>query len=342
MIVEKFPDREIIINGKTYLYFGGTSYLGMATNSEFQELVFNSIKKWGICYGSSRASNIKLAVFKKAETSFSKFIGAESSLSVCSGMLAGKLVISNLQSKNQTFFHYPKTHPAILAPNSLPLFINNQLHPKLLDDSTQEIVISADAILSLDVTITNFDFLNNISNNKKITLVIDESHTLGIVGKSGEGIFNSIKNDKISRKIMVSSLGKAMGLSAGIIASDSNFINELKNETIFVTSSPANPAYLEAYLQAQKLYKIQFNKLKANLKFLDKILVKSENFSFNKSYPVLYSEKSEVSELLLKNGIINARFKYPTYKNEMNRIVITANHTQIDLEKLALLLNSAK
>ena len=38
MIVEKFPDREIIINNKTYLYFGGTSYLGMATNSEFQEM----------------------------------------------------------------------------------------------------------------------------------------------------------------------------------------------------------------------------------------------------------------------------------------------------------------
>lgn len=342
MVVKNFPDRKIIIDNKTYLYFGGTSYLGIATNSEFQKLVFNSIKKWGTSYGSSRSSNIKLSIFSRAETSFSKFIGAESSLSVSSGMLAGKLVISHLLNKNYTFFHYPKTHPAILSPKSLPLFINNQLHPKLQNNNIEEVVITVDAILSLEVSITNFDFLNSISNKKKITLVLDESHTLGIVGQSGEGVFNTIKNNKIYRKIMISSLGKAFGLSAGIIASDTSFIEELKNESIFITSSPANPAYLETFLQAQNLYKIQFNKLKTNLEFLDKILVKSKNFSFNKDYPVIYSENSEVSDLLLKNAVVNSRFKYPTYKNEMNRIVITANHFKRDLEKLALLLNSAK
>lgn len=342
MTVENFPDREISIDGKTYLYFGGTSYLGMATNVNFQKLVFNSFKKWGTSYGSSRASNIKLSVFNEAETSLSQFIGAESSLTVSSGMLAGKLVISHLQSKNQIFYHYPKTHPAILAPNSLPLFINNQLNPKLQNDNKEEIAITVDAILSLEVSTTNFDFLNVISNNKKITLVVDESHTLGIVGKYGEGIFSTINNTKIDRKIMVSSLGKALGLSAGVIASDNNFIEELKNESIFVTSSPANPAYLETFLQAGNLYKLQLHKLRSNLEILDSILIKSKNFSFNKNYPVIYSENSEVSDLLLENGIINARFKYPTYKNEMNRIVITSNHTKKDLEKLALLLNSAK
>ena len=34
-----------------------------------------------------------------------------------------------------------------------------------------------------------------------------------------------------------------------------------------------------------------------------------------------------------------SNFKYPTYKNKMNRIVITANHTQEDLEKLIEILN---
>ena len=45
MIVNEFPDRKILVNGIEYLYFGGTNYLGITTNPEFQTILFESIKK---------------------------------------------------------------------------------------------------------------------------------------------------------------------------------------------------------------------------------------------------------------------------------------------------------
>lgn len=340
MIINEFPDREITVNGEKYLYFGGTSYLGMATNKEFQALIFDSLKKWGTFYGSSRNANIKLAIYDKFENYFSDYLGAETALTVSSGTLAGKMVVDYLSKSKSTFFHYPKTHPAILAPNSLPLFIDNKLHPKLQDGVLEDIVITVDAILPLETVPVSFNFLNDISSQKKITLVLDESHSLGVIGELGEGIFSTIPSEKLHRKIMVASLGKALGLSGGIIASDKEFIDQIRAEPVFVSSSGTNPAYLEAYMKSLHLYEKQRQLLTKNLNYLDKILVPKRDFQFNKAYPVIYSNSDEIYKALLKEKMVIARFKYPTYKNYMNRIVITANHTKADLEKLASVLNS--
>ncbi len=340
MKVDSFPDRTIMVKGEEHLYFGGTSYLGMATLPEFQNLMTQNIKKWGTFYGSSRNANVKLSVYDKVEQLFSEQIGSEASLTVSSGTLAGKLTTAYLSKTIETFFHYPKTHPAILVKHSLPLFVEGKLHPKLQDDTVEEIVITVDAILSLEITPTSFDFLNQISSKKKITLIVDESHSLGIIGKNGEGIFNSISNEKLYRKIMISSLGKALGLSGGVIASDKQFIDALKEESVFVSSSGANPAYLETYLKAQSLYTVQRQKLNVNLDVFTLQLYPDKELLFNNNYPVIYSNNDAIFARLLQNKIIITRFKYPTYKKPMNRIVITANHTKEDLEKLINMLNT--
>lgn len=341
IIVDEFPDREITVNGEKYLYFGGTSYLGMATNTKFQEIISESLKKWGSFYGSSRNANVKLAIYDKFENYFAEYLGTENALAVSSGTLAGKMVIDYLSKTQENFFHFPKTHPAVLSQNSLPLFIGDRLHPQLQNDIPKSIVITVDAILPLEIAPVSFNFLNEISSQKKITLVVDESHSLGVIGKLGEGIFSLIPSEKLHRKIMIASLGKGLGLSGGIIASDKKFIDGIRAEPVFISSSGANPAYLEAYMKGHHLYEKQLHLLTQNLNFLDKILTPKNDFQFNKAYPVIYANCDEVYKSLLKEKMVIARFKYPTYKNYLSRIVITANHTKADLEKLASVLNAS-
>jgi len=342
MIVDSFPDRVIIVNNREYLYFGGTSYLGIAAQLKFQNLISKNINKWGTFYGSSRDANVKLSVYNRTEKLFSKQIKSEAAVIVSSGTLAGKIATEYLSKTIKTSFYYPKTHPAVLMQNSLPLFVNNKLHPKLLNDIAESVIITADAMLALEVTPTSFDFVNKISPKKKITLILDESHSLGVTGNEGEGIFSSINREKFQRVVMIASLGKALGLSGGIIASDDDFINGLKKEPLFISSSGANPAYLEAYLQAQNIYKTQRKKLKSNLAFFKTNFNHTKNFKFNCNYPVVYCDDESISANLLKNNIVIASFKYPTYKKIINRIVITANHTKKDLEKLINILNYDK
>lgn len=52
----------------------------MSTNADFQNILFESVKKWGTAYGSSRNSNIKLSIYETAEKLLTKNIDAEASL----------------------------------------------------------------------------------------------------------------------------------------------------------------------------------------------------------------------------------------------------------------------
>ncbi|PIE49240.1 MAG: aminotransferase class I/II [Flavobacteriales bacterium] len=339
MILDHFPDNTIKLGSVSYLYFGGTAYLGMATHSGFKENLVIALKKWGTFYGSSRNSNVKLGIFNRFEDYFARFIGADKVLSVSSGTLAGKLVVDYFGDRNYRFFHFPKTHPAIVAPKSTPVVVAGKLDKELLSDKAEKIVITADAIESGMVNPTNFDILKNINPKKQITLLLDESHAIGVLGKNGSGIFSSLDLQNVNNIVVASSLSKAFSLSGGIIGGSCEFIDTLKEQSTFTSSSPANAAYLEAFLQSENFYREQRKKLFKNLTYIKNNL-DNKSVTFNKNYPVLYFDDDAIFDKLADADIIISRFKYPTYKKTMNRIVITANHTRKDLNKLLNVLNS--
>lgn len=339
MKVNKFPDRIIEIDNEDYLYFGGTAYLGLPTNTDFQNILIKNILQWGSSYGSSRSANIKLTAYEHGEHFLAKFIKAAAALTTSSGMLAGKLVIDTLNPQTDCFFHFPDTHTAIKTPNSIPFFIGTELNPRLLDDVQEKITILTDAFPSFQIKEIDLSALNLIPMNKEITLVVDESHSLGILGEKGCGIYSSINYPNITRKIMVSSLGKAFGLTGGVIASDSEFIKQITNNAIFVSSAGMNPAFAQTIADAEELYIQQNRKLKDNLDYLKEHLLQRNAFSFNPEYPIIYPEDENSAEIFACHKIIITNFKYPTAAKDLNRIVITANHNKDDLDKIIRVLN---
>lgn len=338
MDVNQFPDRIIEIDREEYLYFGGTAYLGLPTNRAFQELVINNIRKWGTNYGSSRSANIQLDAYKNGENFLAKHIKAESAITVSSGMLAGKLVIEELKKQTDSFFHFPDNHTAIQVQNSLPIYLNNEINPKLLDSKSEKITILTDAVSGFQTNAIDLSVLNKIPHHKEITLLIDESHSLGILGKNGRGIYADVSLP-IKRKIMVSSLGKAFGLSGGVIASDASFINQIKTQNIFVSAAGMNPAFVQTLADAETLYKTQHQKLLDNLDYIDQKLIKRDSIKFDKTYPLIYLKDDRIIEILKSNKIIIASFKYQQNAGNLNRIVVTANHLRKDLDKLITVLN---
>ena len=339
MKVNQFPDRIIKIKNEEYIYFGGTAYLGLPTHPEFQKLLIKNILQWGTAYGSSRSANIQLTAYENGERFLANYIKADAALTVSSGMLAGKLVIEALTPQTDCFFHFPDTHTAIKAVNSLPFFIGNGLNPRLLDNATEKITILTDAVPSFHVEPINLSVLNLVPSNKEITLVVDESHSLGILGTNGCGIFSNIDLPNIKRKIMLSSLGKAFGLTGGVIASDAEFINQMAAHDTFVSSAGMNAAFVQTMADAAGIYLQQHQKLKDNLNYIDAHLIKNKAVHFDPNYPLIYPEIEGINEIFTSNNIIVTNFKYPTDTRDLNRIVITANHKKEDLDKTIHILN---
>ena len=335
MTVNEFPDRRILVDGVEYLYFGGTNYLGMTTNPEFQNILFESIKKWGTAYGSSRNSNIKLSIYETAEKILAKNNNAEAALTVSSGMLAGKLVVEHLSNTTDALFHFPDTHPAIMSSQSLPIIENGKLNSKIFDSTISKITILTDAVPSLFVKPIDLSILLKIPEKKEINLVIDESHSIGIIKNEWQ---NKLNKGNINI-IRIASLGKALGLSGGAIFGNSTFISEIRSLDCFIGASGMNPAFLETYSNAQEVYLSQKLKLQRNLKYIDTHFLNRESFTFNSSYPMIYFDDESISKKLFKSKIITTSFKYTNASGKLNRIVINANHTIEDLEHLIVQLS---
>ena len=339
MKVNQFPDRIIEIDNEEFLYFGGTAYLGLPTNEDFQQLLIKNILRWGTAYGSSRSSNIKLTAYENGETFLANYIKSEAALTVSSGMLAGKLALEVLTSQTDCFFHFPDTHSALKVSTSFPFFVENKINPRLLDPVSEKITILTDSVPSFRTQAIDLSILNSIPSNKKITLLVDESHSLGILGTNGCGIYSDISLPTIKRKIMIASLGKAFGLTGGVIASDKDFINEMRSLDTFVSSAGMNAAFVQTMADATTIYLQQHQKLTANLKYIDTYLLKNQAVLFNVNYPLIYPEIDGIKKILLDNKIIATNFKYPTDTKDLNRIVITANHTKEDLDRIISILN---
>ena len=339
MNVKQFPDRIIKIENQKFLYFGGTSYLGLPSNKDFQKILIQNIKKWGTSYGSSRNANIQLSAYENGEKYLANFIQSQGALTVSSGTLAAKLVIEQLIIDKNIFFHLPNHHNAIQTIGSLPVFIDGKLNKTLLDSKIEKITILTDAVPTSEIRPIDLSFIGKVSGQKEITLVVDESHSFGILGENGCGLYSSILYKNIKNKIMISSLGKASGITGGVIAGNLEFINSIKYLSNYISAAGMNPAFAQTIPDSENIYVKQFEKLKQNLNYIETHLKKSSLIDFDLNYPIIYPKQEKINEILKENNIIITNFKYPNDLGYLNRIVITANHTKSDLKKLIGILN---
>jgi 7-keto-8-aminopelargonate synthetase-like enzyme len=173
--------------------------------------------------------------------------------------------------------------------------------------------------------------------SKHITLVIDESHSLGILGERGGGIFSSISFPNVARKVMVSSLGKAMGLTGGMIAGDTSFMTHLEALDSFIGAAGMSPAFVETLANGGDVIMAQQRKLSDNLQYLFALLEPQAPVHFDSAYPLVYPTNDKVYQALYDQHILITHFAYAG--GALNRMVVAAHHTREDLERLAGALN---
>jgi 7-keto-8-aminopelargonate synthetase-like enzyme len=233
-------------------------------------------------------------------------------------------------------FHFPDAHPTLMNPPSLPIVVNGELNSKLFDATISKIAVLTDAVPSQYVEPIDLSLLLTIPKEIEINLVIDESNSFGILENEWQNI---LKQENINI-IKVASLGKAIGISGGVIAGNQNFISEIQNQDCFIGAAGMNPAFLETYVNAQEIYHSQKQKLQQNLNYIDTHFKNRVQFMYHPSYPIIYFDDESISKNLFENKIVTTSFRYTNASGKLNRIVITANHTNDDLDQLVFLLNS--
>ena len=339
--IDEFPGRLITKDDEDFLYFGGTSYLGLQTDHEFQELFIKNIKKYGTSYSASRKSNIRISIFDKAESYLSNIVGSESCITMSSGYLAGQLVCDYFNNEDYKLYYAPNTHSALFRGQQEVYQSWQQLETGILNNLKEKQVLFLDSIDFYGSNYPDYKALQKLPL-ENIILVIDDSHGIGITGANGGGSFSYLQSLKPKELIVTCSLGKGFGIQAGAIFGRRSIIENLKETQFFGGSSPATPAALATLIDAHSILLGKREILLRNTALFLKNIVNPLFFSTSKGHPTFSFKNEDITILLEENGILVTNFRYPTENDDlMSRIVLSSSHKKEDILKLCEILNKA-
>lgn len=334
-------DRIITENGASFHYFSGTAYLGMGSQEQFKRNVILGIEKYGINHGQSRINNVRLDIYEQFEEFFANEAEAEKAIVFSSGYLAGITALQFLEPTAGQIWVAPDTHPAILPTHLKPdpgqdfAEWRTACLAKAEALSPQQILVLGNAVDPLTPEIHDYSWLAQIAQKHEVSLLIDDSHAFGVIGKEVFGTYASLS--QLPVKLLVSgSLGKGIGISGGILLTDTQTEMEIKKLPIYGGASPCSPALLYAFLNTQDIYTTQLKRLKQLTKYFASKKILPEHIRGNENYPVFrYSNTGWVDELE-NNNIITSSFPYPTANDKrVNRIIISAFHRVEDIDLLS-------
>ena len=329
--------------GELYTYFGGTNYLGLYHHFRFKRKMLKGVLKYGVHFGASRKSNIGLDIFNKAEAKLSKICGAKAALTVSSGYLAGQLVASLFKEKRYKSFYSPNTHPA-LERQKYKQYPDYENFVEAVNEYVQKgpkktPLIFLDTIDFFGMNYPDYQWLTKLPLDQCI-LIADDSHGIGIT-ENGAGSYRILKELRPKELLVCCSLGKGFGIGAGAIIGSKKRIAKIKETSFFGGASPASPGQLYAFIKSSEIYEKQYKKLHKNIRIFIKQLKYPEKFNFHPNHPAFGFRDEELCELLEEHKILMTKFNYPTEKDPLiYRIVITARHTKMDIEKLTELINT--
>lgn len=328
----------IAFDGSEYLYFGGTAYLGIPQNNDFIGLYIKGIERYGLNNGTSRGNNVQLGIYDEAEAFIAQKYGAEAALISSSGYLSAKLVVQHYAAYGNMRYA-PNSHPALWLngdPKSNLAFEDwsKQIVEEINSSEAKTWVLLSNSMNNLYPEIYDFGFLQRISSTKKIVLIVDDSHGIGILNE-GSGALPNVPKLKHVEVVVVASMAKALGLDAGIVLGSVRAIGQLKQSDEFYGASPPAAASLYAFMNADDIYDKAYQKLQDNVKKIVKLLQDSAAWHYVNGFPVFLCKEAGVAQQLLVEKILISSFPYPDRNGKiLDRIVLSSWHSEADILKL--------
>lgn len=341
--LQQATGRTIRHEDETYLFFGGTAYLGLLADPDFMDLYKDGIDRYGLNNGTSRNNNIQLAIYDEAEQRLAKRFAVDDCLLLSSGYLAAQLCIQSLKDAGELLYA-PNAHPALWqAEAPLPSQDFNAWASNTVDyintSTADAFVIVSNTVDNMTPALYDFSVFSRVSPEKKIYFLLDDSHGIGLAAVNAFFVDTQALAGENREIIVVASLAKGMGTDAGAIFCSKQLAAQFRSSPFFTGSSPSSPAALYALTAGEWIYKRQWQALHNNKTYLDHHL--GALLRSIPNFPVFTLDMPDLFTRLLAKNILITSFSYPLPTDlPINRIVVSASHKQDDLGYLIRALQS--
>ena len=256
---------EVMINGFSFFMMSSYDYMSLIGHPEIEKAAIEAIKKYGTGSGGVRLLTGTNELHEQLENDLSIFKGTEAAMVFSSGYMANMTVIAALFSKNDLIITDEYIHrsigDAIKLAGIVPVsFRHNdaQSLKEILSKAPRSVrkLIIVEGIYSMDGDICNLPEIVALKERYNALLMIDEAHSLGVLGENGRGVnyhFN-IPSEKID--IFTGSLSKAVPSNGGFIAAREKDVVYLKHGGApFMFSAASTPANTAAAIASLRIFR---------------------------------------------------------------------------------------
>jgi 8-amino-7-oxononanoate synthase len=340
---------EVMINDSPFYMMSSYDYMGLIGHPEIEAAAINAIKKYGTGTGGVRLLTGTNKLHEQLEKDISAFKGTEDAMVFSSGYMANLAIVAALfGGKNDIIITDEYIHRSIadavklsgIAPLSFKHNDVASLENILRNTSASaRRLIIVEGIYSMDGDICNLPDILSLKEKYNALLMIDEAHSLGVLGRDGRGVNDHFNIPANKIDIFTGSLSKAVPSNGGFIAARESDILYLKHGgapyMFSAASTPANNAAAIAALHIMREENYRLENLWNNTRLLIDGLKEAgieTGFSASPIVPVIAGSNERafgLSKKLFDEGFIATAVIYPAVPSGKARLRLccTASHT---------------
>lgn len=352
--IQSCQDSYVVLdNGKRLLNMCANNYLGLANSKRLIDAAKKTYDGKGYGLASVRFICGTQDIHKTLEKKISDFLGTDDTILYSSCFDANGGLFETLLNDQDAIISDELNHASIIDGVRLSKaqryrYKNNDmadLEAKLIEAKDARIkLIATDGVFSMDGIICNLKGICDLADKYGALVMVDDSHAVGFVGKTGKGTAEYC--DVMGRvDIITGTLGKALGgASGGYTSGRKEIINLLRQRSRpYLFSNTLAPAIVGASIEL-------FDMLKESTELRDRLeditayyreqLTDNDFDIIEGSHPIvpimLYDEKlaGEFAKKMQDKGVYVVAFSYPVVPKGKARIrtQVCANHTKEDID----------
>ena len=353
-IIESPQSAAIEVKGKEVLNFCANNYLGLSNHPRLIEGAKKMMDKRGFGMSSVRFICGTQDSHKELEAAISDYFKAEDTILYAACFDANGGVFEPLLTDQDAIISDALNHASIidgvrLCKAKRYRYANADMADleRCLQESQEQRfrIIVTDGVFSMDGNVAPVDKICDLAEKYNALVMVDESHSAGVVGATGHGVSELCKTyDRVD--IYTGTLGKAFGGAlGGFTTGRKEIIDMLRQRSRpYLFSNSLAPCIIGASIEVFKILKESnelHDKLVENVNyFRDKMMAAGFDIKPTQSAicaVMLYDAKlSQVyAAKLLEEGIYVTGFYYPVVpKGEARiRVQLSAGHNREQLDK---------
>ena len=349
------PQRAAIdVAGKEVLNFCANNYLGLSDNPRLIEGAKRMMDRRGFGMSSVRFICGTQDIHKELEAAISEYFKTEDTILYAACFDANGGVFEPLFTDQDAIISDALNHASIidgvrLCKAKRYRYANADMQDleRCLQEAQEQRfrIIVTDGVFSMDGNVAPIDKICDLAEKYDALVMVDESHSAGVVGKTGHGV-SEFFNTYGRVDIYTGTLGKAFGGALGGFTTGRKEIIDLLRQRSrpYLFSNSLAPSIIGASLEVFKMLKESdelHDRLVENVNyFRDKMMAAGFDIKPTQSAicaVMLYDAKlSQVyAAKMQEEGIYVTGFYYPVVPKEQARIRVqlSAGHTREQLDK---------